>query len=62
MPKDFSSISDQLGFATGADKGSVVRFFRDTEFFFDGVRFNPGTYELRKVSDKNAIPSDETLF
>ena len=47
MPKDFDSISDQLGFASGADKGIAVRFFRDTEFFFDGVRFNPGTYELR---------------
>jgi hypothetical protein len=62
VPKDFDSISDQLGFASGADAGHVVRFFRGTEFFFDGVRFNPGTYELRKVSDKNAMPSGETLF
>jgi len=62
VPKDFDSISDQLGFASGADAGHAVRFFRDTEFFFDGVRFNPGTYELRKVSDKNAIPSGETPF
>ena len=62
MPKDFDSMSDQLGFADGADKGITVRIYRATEFFFDGIRFNPGTYELRKVSDKNTIPSDEDLW
>jgi hypothetical protein len=50
-------ISDVLGFADGVDAGHKITFYRHSEFFFEGIRFNPGTYEIRKVPDK---PSDDS--
>lgn len=51
MPESFDFMSDALGFAEGADAGKRLRFYRAAEFFFDGIRLNPGTYELRKAPD-----------
>jgi hypothetical protein len=69
MPDNFDIMSDALGFASGADAGHILKFYRATEFFFDGIRLNPGHYELRKVlqpypqdaEGRDIIP-DETPF
>lgn len=44
-------LSDALGMAEKVDGGASVRLYHATEFFLDGIRFNPGTYEIRKVLD-----------
>ena len=62
--KIVQGMSDALGFAKGADKGERITIYRASEFFFEGIRFNPGTYEIRKVPDPDAADAanPETPF
>ena len=58
--KIVQGLSDALGFAKGLDDGDAVRIYHATEFFMDGIRYNPGTYEIRKIMD--AVPAPEVDF
>ena len=61
--KIVKGLSDALGFAKGADNGARITHYSATEFYLGGIRFNPGTYEIRKVADETINPnSGETIF
>jgi hypothetical protein len=42
--------------------GKVVTIFSASEFFFEGIRFDPGTYEIRKVPEKAKSSESEPPF
>ena len=50
--KIVKGLSDALGFARGANVGARITHYSATEFYLGGVRFDPGTYEIRKVDPK----------
>lgn len=50
--KIVQGMSDALGFAKGADAGERIRIYSASEFMFQGIRFNAGTYEIRKVQPR----------
>lgn len=50
--KIVAGLSDALGFAKGADVGARITIYHATEFYIDGIRFNAGTYEIRKIPDR----------
>lgn len=51
-------MSDVLGFAKCADAGEPIRIYSASEFLFEGIRFNAGTYEIRKVADQDGTKID----
>lgn len=53
------AMSDVLGFAESANKGQAITIYSAVEFFFEGIRFDPGTYEIRKVLEPRPSPDQD---
>ena len=60
--KIIKGMSDALGFAKGADVGARITIYSATEFFFQGIRFNPGSYEIKKIPDAERHADEDQPF